>query len=98
MGASLTGAAEGASVIVEGLAEGSMVTAGQSSGTILGEFQSRICTTRSSNRQGTMPVRWTSCLSCGLLTTCPSIANRSASNGPRSNRPKLMQLPNLLLT
>jgi hypothetical protein len=32
MGASLTGAAEGASVIVEGLAEGSMVTAGQSSG------------------------------------------------------------------
>ena len=33
IGASLTGAAEGASVIVEGLAEGSMVTAGQSSGT-----------------------------------------------------------------
>jgi len=33
IGASLTGAAEGASVVVEGLAEGSMVTAGQSSGT-----------------------------------------------------------------
>jgi hypothetical protein len=32
IGASLTGAAEGASVVVEGLAEGSMVTAGQSSG------------------------------------------------------------------
>jgi hypothetical protein len=32
IGASLTGAAEGASVIVEGLVEGSMVTAGQSSG------------------------------------------------------------------
>jgi hypothetical protein len=33
IGASLTGVTEGASVIVEGLAEGSMVTAGQSSGT-----------------------------------------------------------------
>ena len=32
IGASLTGAAEGASVVVEGLTEGSMVTAGQSSG------------------------------------------------------------------
>ncbi len=33
IGASLTGAAEGASVVIEGLAEGTMVTAGQLSGT-----------------------------------------------------------------